>query len=134
MKNYVRAALATGTAILALGMFATSASAAPRAGTPDGAHWYIGSGNAYGEVRWDDWAGDDDMDVLTLDDDIFPQGFSVKMTVVHDSWKRTVHATYGEIEHVRIPGFTKGEKAKFKACAWDNNIEIKCRPWTTVTE
>lgn len=56
------------------------------------------------------------------------------MTVVHGSFKKTVHATHGDFSTVHIPGFTKGESAKFKACAWDNGDVVTCRPWTTVVE
>ncbi|WP_340682215.1 hypothetical protein LCL61_26480 [Amycolatopsis coloradensis] len=119
-------------AALALGAFAVPASAA--ADTPDGAHWYIGSGNAYGEVRWNDHHEGKDYDQLFLNDDLFPPGYSVKMTVVHDSFEKTVHAKNGATVIVKIPGFANGETAKFKACAWDNGEEVTCRPWTTITE
>ncbi|MFI0372605.1 hypothetical protein ACH35V_32470 [Actinomadura sp. 1N219] len=148
-KKYVRAGLATGAAVLALGTFAGSASAveradtpnspsaAQRSGTPHLSRWYIGSGNAYGNVLWIDYRGkgSPDVDDLWLSDDFFPSGFSVKMTVVNGSHKKTVHAKNGELVMMDMPGpFPKGRKAKFKACAWDNGEEVICRPWTTITE
>ncbi|NKE58161.1 hypothetical protein FXN61_15565 [Lentzea sp. PSKA42] len=136
MKNSARTVLATIAAVLTFGALTGAASADTRGGTPHGSHWYIGTGNAYGEVVWLDYDqnNSNDKDELVLKDDIFPSGYSVRMTVVHDSFKKTVRAYSGNSVSVQIPGLHKGEKAKFKACAWDNDDEVTCRPWTTVTE
>ncbi|GAA3085481.1 hypothetical protein GCM10010449_06520 [Streptomyces rectiviolaceus] len=104
-------------------------------GTKDGWRWYIGGGNSYGAVDWDDNYKSIDRDNLILNDDIFPSGYSVKMTVTQgDDFKKTVHAYGGDAKTVHIPLFSKGEKAKFKACAWNNNHKVMCRPTTYVTE
>lgn len=139
MKNYAHAALATGMAgAFALATMAGSASAAEvTGGTPDDAHWYIGSGNAYGEVLWDDhhpFQGD--ADILTLKDDLAPPGYSVRMKVDFGSYVERVRASHGQSRSVYLGArnFAKGDKVRFKACAWDNGKLVTCRPWTTVTE
>ncbi|GAB2781546.1 hypothetical protein GCM10027091_14390 [Streptomyces daliensis] len=134
MNMRTRALLAISAGALTLGAVAAPASAGQRSGTVDGAHWYIGSGNAYGEVEWDDRNSSGDSDRLYLHDDLIPAGYSVKMTVEQGSFKDTVYASNGGSDNIRIPGFSKGEKAKFKACARDNGETVTCRPWTTVTE
>lgn len=127
--------LAATAAVLTFGALTGAASADTRGGTPHGSHWYIGTGNSYGEVVWLDYdQNGNDRDELVLKDDIFPSGYSVRMTVEHDSFKKTVRAYSGNSVSVQIPGLRNGEKAKFKACAWDNGDEVYCRPWTTVTE
>ncbi|XVQ07294.1 hypothetical protein ACQP1W_32390 [Spirillospora sp. CA-255316] len=115
MKNYVRAGLAAGAAVLALGTLAGSASADERAGTPDQAHWYIGSGNAYGDVTWNDHdMGLGDADVLTLNDDVVPAGYSVRMTVKQGSWEKTVHASTGGQDSVRFRASPRVKRPRSK--------------------
>lgn len=120
--------------VFALGSFipASASDTTGTKGTPE-QRWYIGSGNAYGKFEWDDRGVDNDVDNLNLYDDVIPAGYSVKMKVVHGSFKKTVSASHNGWETVHIPNFTRGEKATVTACAWDNGEIVKCRE-ETITE
>ncbi|MET8748392.1 hypothetical protein [Streptomyces sp. NPDC004728] len=101
-------------------------------GTKHGTTWPIYS---YGEVKWYDTFGGIDLDSLALSDDVFPVGYSVKMTVTFGSWKKSVHAYGGDSLMVDIPGLHAGDEAKFKACAWDDGDVVPGSCVTgTVTE
>ena len=117
----------------ALGAFAGPASAA--ADTPDGKRWYIGSGDSWGHVTWDDSNGGDDRDILCLTDHLSPSGTSVGMTVRFGSWKKSVHAYNGDTTCVSLPdSFTNGDTATFDACGWNNGNQVFCRETTKVVE
>lgn len=133
MKHTIRTALSAGMALLALGTFVSPASAA--ADTPDGKRWYIGGGDSYGHVTFDDNYGSIDMDTLTLVDHLSPPGTSVRMTVRFGDWKKTVHAYSGDEIRVFLPvSFGNGDTAYFNACGWNGDDRLECRGKTKVVE